>query len=148
MAESGGVNEGGSRPAGKPGYDALLERQSATTESRFTPCNLVTRPQAQAILGGRVQPLVEAPQGPTCIYRSASGRTFITLAVQARDYELIRKDIRRVKVVEVGGRRAYCGMHGTPVLHMPLQGQRVLSVAAPCSLAKRFAARAMPRLRG
>jgi hypothetical protein len=148
VAAPGDVNEGQPKPADAPGYDTLLDRQASTSERRFTPCNLVTRSQARAILGGRVRAPVEAPQGPTCIYRAEAGGPFVTLAVQSLDLDIVKKRVRRREAVEVADRSAYCGMYGTPVLYVPLRDQRVLSVAAPCSVAKRFAARALARLGG
>jgi hypothetical protein len=132
----------------EPGYQTLLERQSSKPASRFTPCNLVSRTQAKAILGGPVQAPFEAPQGPTCIYRSQSGKSFITLAVQPLDFDRVKKQMRSRQAVEVGNRSAYCGTYGQPMLYVSLSGRRVLSVAAPCDVAKQFAARAVARLEG
>lgn len=143
---SGRTNEALAKPADKPAYDTLLDRQSTGSESRFTPCNLVTRSQAQSILGDRVQTPVEAPQGPTCIYRTETGKTFITLAVQSLDIDRLKKQVKARKAVAVSDRTAYCGVHGTSMLYVPLRDSRVLSVAAPCAVAKRFAARAVLRL--
>lgn len=130
----------------KPGYQALVDKQSKHPRSRFTPCNLVTRSQAGAILGESIRPPLEAPQGPTCIYRSASGRSFITLAVQSVAFRTLQRQIRRPHTVAIGGRRAVCGTYGKPMLYVPLSGGRVLSVAAQCDTAKQFAARAVRRL--
>jgi hypothetical protein len=138
-------NEQAPKPADKPGYDTLLDRQSGSSQSRFTPCNLVTRSQAQDILGSRVQAPVEAAQGPTCIYRTEDGKAFITLAVQSLDIDRLKKQVRGRRTVDVSDRTAYCGIHGTSMLYVPLGQSRVLSVAAPCSVAKRFAARAVLR---
>jgi hypothetical protein len=142
------TNEGQS-PAAKssqPGYEKLVERQTSNPRSRFTPCNLVTRAQATAILGGPVQAPLEAPQGPTCIYRSQSGKTFITLAVQSLDIDRVKKQMRQRQAVDVANRTAYCGTYGQPMLYVALSQKRVLSVAAPCAVAKQFAARAVSRL--
>lgn len=139
-------NEHAPKPVDKPGYDTLLDRQSGSSRSRFTPCNLVTRSQAQDILGNRVQAPVEAPQGPTCIYRTEDGKAFITLAVQSLDINRLKKQTRRKQTVDVSDRTAYCGIHGTSILYLPLRDSRVLSVAGPCPVAKRFAARAVLRL--
>ena len=147
---SGRVNEGRaqSKSSAEPGYQKLVERQSNKPASRFTPCNLVTRAQARAILGGPIQAPVEAPQGPTCIYRSQSGKTFITLAVQTLDFDRLKKQMRRPQSVAVSNRAGYCGTYGQPMLYVSLSGKRVLSVAAPCPVAKQFAARAVARLEG
>ena len=67
----------------QPGYQKLVERQGSKPRSRFTPCNLVSKAQAGAIVGAPLQDPLEAPQGPTCIYRSQDGKRFVTLAVQS-----------------------------------------------------------------
>jgi hypothetical protein len=129
-----------------PGYDALLNAQSSHPRSRFTPCNLVTRRQAQAILGAPLLDPVEAAQGPTCIYRSKNGRSFVTLAVQALDFAKVKPRLRVPRRVTVGDRTAYCGTYGQPMLYVPLSGGRVLSVAGRCAIARRFASRAVRQL--
>jgi hypothetical protein len=129
-----------------PGYDALLESQSRHPRSRFTPCNLVTEKQAQAILGAPMQDPVEAAQGPTCIYRSKNGRSFVTLAVQSLDFKTVKPRLRLPHRVTVGGRTAYCGTYGQPMLYVPLSGGRVLSVAGRCAIATQFARRAVRQL--
>jgi hypothetical protein len=149
-APGGRSNEGQahSQASSEPGYQKLVERQSSKPASRFTPCNLVSRAQAKAILGGPVQAPFEAPQGPTCIYRRQGGKTFITLAVQPLDFDRVKKQMRSRQAVEVGNRSAYCGTYGQPMLYVSLSGRRVLSIAAPCDVAKQFAARAVARLEG
>jgi hypothetical protein len=147
---SGRTNEGQTLGAknSEPGYQKLVQRQTGNARSRFTPCNLVTRAQARQIMGGPIQAPFEAPQGPTCIYRSQSGKTFITLAVQSLDFDRVKKKIRRRQALTVGSRSAYCGTYGQPMLYVSLSGKRVLSVAAPCPVAKQFATRALARLEG
>ena len=130
----------------KPGYQALVKEQARRPRSRFTPCNLVTARQAQAIVGAAMREPVEAAQGPTCIYRSRNGRSFVTLAVQSLRFDAIRPRLRLRRRVTVAGRTAYCGTYGQPMLYLPLPGGRVLSVAAQCPIARRFAARAMRQL--
>jgi hypothetical protein len=132
----------------EPGYEALVKRQAGGSRSRFTPCNLVTRAQAQAILGATVEAPVEAPQGPTCIFRSPSANTFITLAVQSSDLDSLKGQVRRRQEVTVSDRKAYCGTTGQPMLYVELSRRRILTVGAPCSLARQFAARAVATLDG
>jgi hypothetical protein len=131
--------------AAAPSYDALL-RQKGAKGSRFSPCNLVSQKRAEAILGGPVQQPLEAPQGPTCIYRETSGKSFVTLAVQAVSFTKIRHQVLQRKQVKVSGRTAYCGRYGQPMLYVPLGRRRVLSVAAPCEVARMFASTAVQRL--
>jgi hypothetical protein len=124
-----GAGAEGAKPkaADQPGYQKLVERQGSKPRSRFTPCNLVTKAQAGAIVGAPLQDPLEAPQGPTCIYRSQDGKRFVTLAVQSVAFSKLKHQMQ-------------------PILYVPLSGSRVLSVAAPCQVARKFAARAVPRL--
>jgi hypothetical protein len=146
------TNEGQRKVAGSlsaktkpPGYTELLARQSPKPRDRFTPCSLVTRQQARAIVGAPVLEPIEAPQGPTCIYRTRSGDHFVTLAVQPLGLARASRHIKDRQRLDVAGRTAYCGRRGAPVLYASLAPGRVLSVAAPCAIAKRFAARAIAR---
>lgn len=129
-----------------PGYENLVGDQSKTPAERFTPCNLVTKAQAEAIIGTPIREPVEAPQGPTCIYRSATGGSFVTLALQRADFEAVTSQLRRPRRLDVARRRAYCATSGLPTLYVSVSGGRVLTIAAPCATATRFAARAAPRL--
>ncbi len=141
-----GASAGGS-DSGQPGYRALLEQQTSKPRGRFTPCNLVTRAQASKILGEEVQDLLEAPQGPTCIYRSKAAKSFVTVAVQSADFdEQIEPRLHQASSFSVGSRTAYCGQQGQQMLYVPLSGDRVLAVAAPCKVAKQFAAQALRQL--
>jgi hypothetical protein len=148
-AADGRSNEAASAPEGeqaKPGFQELLNRQSANPRSRFSPCTLVSQPRARDILGATVQAPVEAPQGPTCIYRTEDGEQFVTLAVQALDFRAQKRLMEDPEAVDVSSRSAYCGTLGEPTLYVRLSGTQVLSVGAPCDVAKRFAAAAMQRL--
>jgi hypothetical protein len=129
-----------------PGYQALLKQKGTQKGSRFTPCNLVSERRAAAILGGPVQQPLEAPQGPTCIYRSTSGKSFVTIAVQTTSFAKLRKQLVKPSRVDVRGRAAYCGRLGQPMLYVPLTGSRVLTVTAPCPIAKAFAVSAVQTL--
>lgn len=130
----------------QPGYQKLVERQGSKPRSRFTPCNLVTKAQAGAIVGAPLQDPLEAPQGPTCIYRSKDGKRFVTLAVQSVPFSKLKHQMHKRQQVAVSNKTAFCGMLGQPILYVPLSGSRVLSVAAPCQVARKFAARAVLRL--
>jgi hypothetical protein len=130
-----------------PGYSTLLKRQSKHPKSRFSPCNLVTESQAQSILGAAVQQPLEAPQGPTCIYRTRTGKAFVSVAVQtSTPYEQLRRLVRKRQAVTVSGREGVCGNVGQPTLFLRLSGGRVLTIAADCEIAKQFAIRAVPAL--
>jgi hypothetical protein len=148
QSKNGRSNEANAAAGQSLGYRKLLQRQSSKPKTRFTPCALVTRAQATSILGVAVQAPLEAPQGPTCIYRSKSGSRFVTIAVQPVDFKQVTKQIRRRQAVDVADRRAYCGLQGQPMLYVSLSRGRVLSVAAPCAVARRFATLGVARLTG
>jgi hypothetical protein len=146
-AADGRSNEGAaSAQAAKPGYDTLVKKQSRHPRTRFTPCNLVTAAQATAIVGAPILEPIEAPQGPTCIYRTRNGKSFVSIAVQANDFTKLKPHLKLRQRIDVSNRTAYCGTYGQPMLYVPLSGGRVLSVAAHCSIAKKFAIRAMRQL--
>jgi hypothetical protein len=152
-AQAPSSGEAGSEATGKPtepSFKKLVDRQSKepARRDRDNPCAFVTKAQAQEILGARLLDPLVAPQGPTCIYRNRSGQSFATVAIQSVSFKALRRQVRRVERVAVSDRTAYCGMHGRPMLYLPLSGGRVLSVAAPCETATRFARRAAPRLLG
>jgi hypothetical protein len=54
--------------------------------------------------------------------------------------------MKQRKAVDVSGHQAYCGKLGTQMLFVPLAGGKVLNVTAPCGVAQRLAALALPRL--
>jgi hypothetical protein len=142
-------NEGTSTSAKQaPGYQELLDRQSSDPRSEFSPCNLVSAERAGRILGARMAPPVEAPQGPTCIYKTRDGKQFVTLVVQPLDLAEVRSEMSRPRRVELAGRTAFCGRHGQPMLYVPLSGGRVLGVSGACDTAVRFASTAVEGLSG
>lgn len=143
-----GKRSDSSKEGAAPGYQALVDKQDKNPGSRFTPCGLVSEGQARAIMGSPVEEPLEAPQGPTCIYRSRDGKDFVTLALQTADFSDLKGKMRSREGIEVGGRPAYCGNHGQPMLYLSLPGSRVLSVAGQCDTARRFAARALTQLIG
>jgi hypothetical protein len=134
-------------PSAKPGYQKLLAQQKAKPRSRFTPCNLVSESQARAILGGPIEKPLEAPQGPTCIYRTTAGDRFITMAVQDAGYAALKKQLRKQQPLTIGDRQAVCGTFGNPMLYVQVSTKRVLTISAPCPTARRFAAKAVEQLR-
>ena len=136
----------GKQAPAAPGYEALVKRQTSKPQQRFTPCNLVTESEAQAIVGRPMQVPVEAPQGPTCIYRPRSGKQLIAVAVQDADFAKLRPQIKDLRQVEIRDRAAYCGSYGQPMLYLPLAPGRVLSINADCDIARDFAVKALPHL--
>jgi hypothetical protein len=138
-AAKGGRSSGHAATAGS-------RRQVAPAPSARRPCSLVTRTQARAIIGAAILEPLEAPQGPTCIYQTPTGKPYITLTVQRASYARLQEQVRRRHSIAVADRRGVCGSYGRPMLYVPVGGGRVLSVAAPCAIASRFAARAIPHL--
>ena len=110
------------------------------------PCTLVSRAEAQTIVGAPVDKPVEAPLGPTCIYRPESAKNLITLSVGSIDFARIKAQIRNRRRLDVSGHAAYCGNYGQPTTFVPLASGRALTVTAPCAIGIRFAAKAFPRL--
>jgi len=110
------------------------------------PCQLVTAAQAREIVGGPVGKPVEAPLGPTCIYRSLRDGRVITMSIEAANFARIKKSLRGAKSASMAGHTAYCGTYGQPTTLVSLGKGRVLSVTAPCAVGFRFAANALPHL--
>jgi hypothetical protein len=145
--QSGRKNESAAKTAEEPGYQKLVERQTKKPQAAFTPCNLVTPAQASSILGGPIQAPLEAPQGPTCIYRLRSGgKGMVTVAVQTLDLAHAKRQLRGSQRLAVSGRPAYCGAVGQPMLYAGLSDGRVLAIGAPCNVARQFATRAVAQL--
>jgi hypothetical protein len=143
-----GQKAGATKVTGKqqPSFEKLVERQKKTAPGkRFSPCSLVSTPQAKAIVGSPVT-VLEAPQGPTCIYRGRAADDYVTVAVQTVQFDKLRQELRAIKRLQVGGRRAVCGRYGQPVLYLPLKQARVLTVSARCAVARQFAATALRQL--
>jgi hypothetical protein len=113
---------------------------------QVNPCTLVSVSEAEAITGGPITGRVEAPLGPTCIYRRGSPKAAITLAVESTSFASVTREMTKPARILVKGRRAYCGKLGTQMLFVPLPDGTVLTVAAPCAVARRFAATALSRL--
>ena len=131
----------------RPGYERIVEDQDRSPRQRLHPCNLVTKTQAQAILRASIRTPREGLQGPTCIYEARRTATLVTIAVQSADIADLKRQLRRVRPVAVASKRGYCGRVGRPVLYVPLSGGRVLTIAASCATAQRFATTALTRLR-
>ena len=136
---------GSTQATTKPGYQKLTQGQSSKPGTNFSPCNLVTRAQARAIIGAPVSLPFQAPQGPTCIYR-AKGKGLVTVAVQDVEFRKLAGRVQQATKVKLAGRTGTCGHYGQPTLYLPLSRGRVPSITAPCGVAKGFALRALPHL--
>jgi hypothetical protein len=123
------------------------DNEKVGTPRALNPCTLVSVPQAQSFTGGAVSAAIEAPLGPTCVYRSSgNSKTQITLALQANNATQLTKHLARREEMTVSGHRAYCGHLGTQLLVVPLANGQMLSVTAPCAVARQFATAALSRL--
>jgi hypothetical protein len=109
------------------------------------PCALVSTATARAVVGARIISRIEAPLGPTCIFKIAHGRQ-ITIAVEQISFSSVRKELGKRKSVKVAGRPAYCSTRGMQTLFVSLHSGGVLNVTAPCPVARRLAATALTRL--
>jgi hypothetical protein len=112
----------------------------------LNPCKLVSKAEAQAIVGGPIATPQEAPLGPTCIYAQHGGKSQITVAVESVEFSKIRPEIHDTIRAVVAGRTAYCGDYGRPTTFVPLTHGQVLNVSAPCAIGMRFVKKALPRL--
>jgi hypothetical protein len=106
----------------------------------------VSLSEAQAITGGAITGRIDAPLGPTCIYKVGGSKGDITLAVESMSYATVTQQMTHKNSLLVQGRHAYCGRLGAQMLFVPLTGGRVLNVTAPCAIAQRFARTALSRL--
>lgn len=109
------------------------------------PCALVSTATARAVVRARIISRIEAPLGPTCIYKLAHSRQ-ITIAVEQVPFSSVAKALGKRKRVTVAGRPGYCGTRGLQTLFVSLRSGGVLNVTAPCPVAKRLAAKALTRL--
>ena len=119
---------------------------TAATTQQLDPCSLVTLPQAQTFAGGAISSRFEAPQGPTCIYKQANTKSEISLAVESMASSQLTTHLGQREKLTVAGRTAYCGKLGHQLLIVPLAGGQLLSVSAPCAVARQFAQAALVRL--
>lgn len=121
-------------------------RQKAQPPSTRRPCSLVSRAEAREIIGAPIVAPLEAPQGPTCIYRTESSAAYVTITSQDAGIDQLRRRLDAGRSVTVAGRTGYCGTAGGPALYVALSERRTLTVAAPCEMAQRLAALAIGRL--
>jgi hypothetical protein len=114
----------------------------------LSPCTLVTRSEARAILGRPIAGLKKAAQGPTCIYRQQGSKRLVTVALQHSELSAGQRSGKQVVRVNLRGHKAYCLKQGTLMMLVPLRDGQVLNVSAACPIAARFATKALARLGG
>lgn len=110
------------------------------------PCNLLTGAEAGAITGKEITRTLEAPLGPTCVYKIAGSKSDITLAIESSNLSQVTHHMGKRQQLNIAGHKAYCGKLGSQMLFVPLTGGRFLHVTAPCPVAQRLAAVALKRL--
>lgn len=116
---------------------------SVTGAKPVKPCALVTKREAEAILGAGVK-VSERLQGPTCVY-SGSGRE-VALVVMQGSLKQLRGGAITSTAVPVGGRNGYCLRYESTSVVVAAGAGRVLQVTGPCAAGVRFAAAALRRL--
>jgi hypothetical protein len=120
----------GARPAAKP----------------QDPCKLVSKAEAQAILGVAIENPRTQPLGPTCVYQTRDSSAFITMALEPLNFSQVKSQIQNLVPIGGLGHQAYCGSYGRPAIFVVLSEKKVLNVTAPCGIATQFAAKALPRV--
>jgi hypothetical protein len=110
------------------------------------PCKLVTRREAEGIMGRAVNSPALAPLGPSCIYRVRGAKQTVTVAVQATPFASLKSRLKKTQHRTIAGRTAYCGVYGQTTTIVALPRRRVLTIAAPCTMGFGFAAKALPRV--
>jgi hypothetical protein len=123
------------------GHDT--DEVSVTGAKPVKPCALVTKREAEGILGAGVK-VSERLQGPTCVY-SGSGRE-VTLVVMKGSLGKLRSGAKTSTPVTVGGRSGYCLRYESTSVVVGAGSGRVLQVTGPCAAGVRFAAAALRRL--
>jgi hypothetical protein len=119
---------------------------SKLAATQFNPCKLVTVSEAQSITGGAVTSKIEAPLGPTCIYKGSATKSEITVTIESQSLSQVTHRMGSAQQLSVGTRRGYCGRLGSEMLYLPLASGKLLHITAPCSIAQQFAARALTRV--
>jgi hypothetical protein len=118
----------------------------SVSSSQPNPCRLVSVAEVKSISGQTITSSLEAPLGPTCVYKVSNSKADITVAVESANVSQITRHMTKRQQLTVQGHSAYCGQLGSQMLFVPLSGGRFLHVTAPCSVAQRLAAVALSRL--
>ncbi len=116
---------------------------SASGSKPVPACELVTKSEAEAILGAGVA-VSERPLGPTCVY-AGSGRR-VTLVVEKVPLQTLRNGARSATEVTVAGRHGWCLRYESTAVVVAVSQGRVLHVSGPCAAGVRFAGKALPRI--
>ena len=106
----------------------------------------VARAEASTILGQAVAEPQSVLQGPSCLYRVKGRERVVALSVAPGSISTIQRRGRDVIKLRLRNRAGFCVNYGRPKVIVPLTRGRLLSVAAPCQIAARFASVALPRI--
>ncbi|MGZ4330443.1 MAG: hypothetical protein ACXVJ7_19055 [Acidimicrobiia bacterium] len=136
------------RPAGqvqtaRQTPSATRDDDAATGGTALNPCTLVSLSEARSITRGKVSSTVEAPLGPTCVYKLA--KSYITMTVETVSFSQLKHQLKKRQAITIQGHRGYCGRLGAEMLFVPLSRTQLLNVTAPCEVATRFAVKALNR---
>lgn len=134
------------KPAPKTTAATIAGQPKRPVPTARQPCTLVPKSTATEVIGTPLLEPVQARQGPTCIYRSRNGKHYVTLTVQRASYSRLAANVRSRREVTIATRRGVCGTFGGPVLYVRVATRRVLTIGGSCSVATRFAARALASL--
>jgi hypothetical protein len=123
---------------------------NSTGRRKLDPCTLVSRAEVQTVLHQRVGTPIDAPQGPTCIYKGQHTKGQITIAVNSNPFSKVKPQaqLRGRSSLKVAGHTAYCGTAGAQTMIVPLAEGRSLTVVAPCPIAAALAAKALAHING
>jgi hypothetical protein len=145
-AQPGAVQPSPTVQRAKPTPAEYNDDARGAEHTQFNPCTLVSVSEAQTIVAGPIAGRVEAPLGPTCVYKLSGSKSEITLAVESLSFSQVTHQMKRRTSVTIGHHQAYCGRLGTDMLFVPLGRGQLLNVTAPCAIAPRFATLAVSRL--
>jgi hypothetical protein len=121
--------------------------QNSTGAKGLNPCTLVSRAQAQTATGVALRAGIEAPLGPTCIFRPSSAGAEITLALeQGVKLGQASQALHTPRRLTIQGRAAFCAEGHQQTLVMSVRPGQVLTVTAPCKAAARLASIVVGRL--
>jgi hypothetical protein len=145
---TGGGEVNDDNPAGNPAdVPSAADTSVRRAPGPRDPCTLVSTAEARSILGKPISTPIDAPLGPTCIYRPVGTNNLITLTVGSIEFAKVRARIHNPIQRDIGGRTAYCGEYGQPTTFVPLARVGTLTITAPCGIGFHFATEAVPRLK-
>jgi hypothetical protein len=139
IVKAGGVHH--ARPSNQPDDD-----QSSTGAKGLNPCTLVSHAQAQTATGTALHEGIEAPLGPTCIFRPRGDGAEITLALELAKLGQASQALHAPRRFTIEGRAAFCAQGPQHTLVMSVRPGQVLTVTAPCKAAVRLASIVVGRL--